>query len=154
MDQNPPDLTAKQYRALTKSSGNYWVTQFAACVLFMLLGCAGVVAAWGYGIGFSGDDAAGGDGLMSLFTASLFALGFVYLLKIRNRSTGLGKLRFAWAIRQAEHATLGNFRNVGRDMAALALAQKASRGELTEEELAGLQAMDPEFPYPWRIPPK
>ena len=52
------------------------------------------------------------------------------------------------------NATIGNFRNVSRDVAALALAEKASRGELTEEELAGLQTMDPEFPYPWRIPPK
>ncbi|MFJ6416716.1 hypothetical protein [Paeniglutamicibacter sp. NPDC091659] len=153
MDQTPQDLTAKQYKALTKSAGNYWVTQFAACVLFMLMGFAGVVAAWGYGIGFSGDDAAGGDGLMALFIASLFVGCFVYLLKIRKRSTGLGKLRFAWVIRQTEHATIANFRNVGRDMAALALAQKASKDELTKEELAGLQAMDPEFPYPWRIPP-
>jgi len=154
MDRNPQDLTAKQYKALSKSSGNYWLTQIAACVLFMLIGFAGVIAAWGYGIGFSGDDAAGGDGLMSLFIASLFVWGFVYLLKIRRQSTGLGRLRFVWVIRQTEHATIGNFRNVRRDMAALALAQKASRGELTEEELAGLQAMDPEFPYPWRIPPR
>ncbi|GGE93712.1 hypothetical protein [Mycetocola zhadangensis] len=154
METLPPDLTAEQYRALKKSAGGYWGIQFVACTLFVLLGIAGVVAAWGYGIGFTGGDAAAGDGLLSLITAAAFGACIVYLLTVYRKNTGLGRLRYAWVLRQTGLVNAGNVRNPVKDVRAMSLAQKASQGELTHDELAALQALDPNFPFPWRIPPR
>lgn len=148
MDDEPGEMTGDQYRKLKKSSGNYWVTQFGATLLMMLMFGAGVVASWGFGVGFSDPDSAGGDGFMSLLIFGLFLWCLVFLLRIRRRSTGLDRLRYTWVIRQMEHATVGNFRVASRDMTALALATKASQGQLTDDELQMLQSLDPAFPYP------
>lgn len=120
----------------------------------MLIFAAGVVASWGYGIGFSDPDTPAGDGFMSLLSFGLFFACFLYLLRIRRQSKGLGKLRYSWVIRQTERATVGNFRFPSRDLEALALARKAAQGVLSDEELEMLQGIDQDFPYPWRLPPR
>ena len=152
MQQDLPDLTAEQYKALKKNSAGYWRLQFAACILFVALGSAGVVATWGFGFSFDGDGYSAGDGLMAFFTAAAFAGGLVYLLRTYQPGNELGRLRYTWTIRQTGQAP--EFRTVNRDVKAMSLANKASRGTLTADELAGLQAFDPDFPYPWRIPPR
>ncbi len=154
MDNARAKMTEDQYKKLKKSSDNYWLIQFGATLLMMLMFGAGVVAAWGFGVGFSDPDSAGGDGLMSLLAFGLFLWCLVFLLRIRQRSTGLGQLRYTWVMRQTERDTVGNFRVASRDMAALALARKASQGQLTDDELQMLQALDVTFPYPWVVPPR
>lgn len=124
-------MTEDQYEALRKNSGNYWVTQFGLVWLMMLVFAAGVVVSWGYGIGISDPGSASGDGLMALLVFGLFLWCFLYLLKIRRRSTGLGRLRFTWVIRQSERATSGDFRLVRRDLVALKLAQGHRRESST-----------------------
>lgn len=146
MDDSRAELTPEQNRALKKSSAGYWGVQFAACAIMMLIFAAGVVASWGYGIGFSDPDTPAGDGFMSLLCFGLFFAGFLYLLKLGRQSTGLGKLRYSWVIHQTERATVGNFRSASRDLEALALARKAAQGVLSEEELEMLQGMDQKFP--------
>ena len=151
MHHDLPDLTAAQYKPLKKKTRGYWGFQFAACVFFVVLGSAGVVAAWGFGVPFTGDDTAAGDGFMSVLTAAAGAACLVYLLKKYRPANLLGRLRYAWTIRQIGQAP--QFRSVNLDLTAIALADKATQGTLTDEELAALQALDPNFPYPWRIPP-
>ena len=152
MQQDLPDLTPEQYKALKKNSSGYWSLQFAACILFVVLGSAGVVVAWGFGQPLTGDDTAAGDGFMSLLTAAAFAACTVYLGKKYRPGNALGRLRYAWTIRQTGQSP--RLRTVTQDMNAMSLANKASQGTLTTEELAALQALDPDFPYPWRIPPR
>ena len=153
MSNTPGEMTGDQYKKIRKSSDNYWVIQFGATLVMMLMFGAGVVASWGFGVGFSDPDSAAGDGLMSLLALGLFVWCLVFLLRVRQRSTGLGQLRYVWVIRQMEHATIGNFRVASRDMAALAMANRASQGKLTDDELQMLQALDVTFPYPSHIPP-
>jgi hypothetical protein len=153
MDGDRGEMTAAQYKALKKSAAGYWGLQFGACIVMMLIFAAGVVAAWGYGIGFTdGSDTPAGDGLMSLLCFGAFFGCFLYLWGVRRKSTGLGRLRYAWVIRQTERAVIGNLRSVPRDTVALGLAEKASQGKLTAEDLAMLQGLDPDLPYPWRMP--
>lgn len=94
MNDQPQDLTPQQYAKLRKSANGYWVTQITACVLMMMISGAGVVAVWGYGIGFSnGGKTPAGDGLMALLTFLAFLGCCIYLLRIRARHDALGRLR-------------------------------------------------------------
>ena len=90
--------------------------------------------------------------MMLILAAGAFFGCLLHLLAVRRKSTGLGRLRYAWVIRQTERATIGNLRSVPRDTVALGLAEKASQGKLTAEDLAMLQGLDPDLPYPWRMP--
>ena len=127
------------------SGKGYWATQITACAV-------GATALPALGIGFlsAGTDEPG-RGLILILAGFMFLGCLVWLVRSYRRMSTTQRAVYAWAITQ-QHGSADQ-RGIGSDVEMMASAAKASKGQLTHDELLGLAALRPENPYPGTMPP-
>lgn len=146
----------RHYRA-----GGYWAAQIGAAALMTIIcfGAGGILLfASPEFLSRSGEEPERGGGVMLM----LIGIGMLVLLinLIRSFASMNGEQRavYAWAVMQ-QHAsrTDGHPANPGavvNDLKILSIARRARRGELSADEIAALQQLRPDVPYPGTMPGK
>lgn len=130
----------------------YWVGQFVLLALFGVACLGG-----GLFILFAPESATcprggcerePGAGVMLLLAGVAFLIVLLWMVGRYRGSSAEQRAVYAWVIMQRH--TPGHH---SRDRESMALAARARRGELTRQEIARLQALRPEVPYPGKLPP-
>lgn len=137
----------------------YWVLQIAGSFTLMVL-----LAAWGWFLllapddvlSSSGEPAERGPGVMLLLCSLVFLFTVVWLIRKWRSISKEQRAVYAWAVMQ-QHASRTdgypvNPARVMNDFEILRVAGVASKGELSTEQFAALQALRPDVPYPGKLP--
>ena len=128
-----------------KTGNSYWVTQIAVSAF-------AAIAAPTLGIFlFIVEPDEPGMGLMLFLIGFMFLGCLVWLIRAYRRMSTTQRAVYAWAITQ-QHGSADQGR-ISSDLEMMASAAKASKGQLTHDELLNLAAMRPENPYPGTMPP-
>lgn len=142
-------MTASKPPRVYKGAG-YWTTQIAFSSLMMLLGFGGgafILFAPADVVSADGDPQRGA-GVMLVLVGVVFLCTLVWLIRKFAGSSKEQRAVHAWIIMQM-HA-----RGVGDDLNNLDVAKRGRDGRLSRAEIAALQALRPDVPYPGKLPPE
>lgn len=128
-------------------SGNgYWKSQIVICGLGALLGIVGGP------IAVVLDKEEPGRGVIYFLIGLLFLPFFISLLRKYLKSSKKQRAAYAWVIMQQNSELQADGLNPGNDAWALHMAEQARTGKITASEVADLQRLRPDVPYPGDTP--
>ncbi|TBN56483.1 hypothetical protein EYE40_03190 [Glaciihabitans arcticus] len=119
---------------------SYWITQIAVSAVFAIgAPITGVLM-------FSLKPDEPGMGVILILIGIAFFFCLLWLIRAYRSMSKQQRAIYAWAIAQQMAAT--DVRNPKSDGEAMTVASQAKDGALSPGELAALQALRPEVPYP------
>ena len=128
-------------------SGNgYWKTQIIVCGLGALLGIAGGP------IAIVLDREEPGRGVIYFLIGLLFLPFFISLLRKYLTSSKKQRAAYAWVIAQQQSELQADGLDPRNDAWAMQMAERARTGRIAASEVADLQRLRPEVPYPGDAP--
>lgn len=146
--------------AAPKYKGNvYWASQLVGMAAFTVglfaAGCF-LLFAPDEVLDASGEPPERGAGVMLIFCAILFGVGFIVFFRKWRKSSAEQRAVYAWAVMQ-QHSVRTDLHPINpargvTDARILGIAEDAKRGELTAAQIAQLQALRPDVPYPGWTP--
>ena len=128
------------------SGTGYWKSQIVICGLGALLGIVGGP------IAVVLDTEEPGRGVIYFFIGVLFLPVFLWLLRKYLRSSKKQRAAYAWVIMQQNSELQADGLNPRNDAWAMHMAERARTGTITASEVADLQRLRPDVPYPGDTP--
>ena len=128
-------------------SGNgYWRSQITICGLGALLGIVGGP------IALVLDTEEPGRGVIYFLVGLLFLPFFISLLRKYLTSSNKQRAAYAWVIAQQQSELQADGLDPRNDAWAMQMAERARTGRIAASEVADLQRLRPEVPYPGDAP--
>ena len=128
-------------------SGNgYWKSQIVICGLAALLGIVGGP------IAVVLDTEEPGRGVIYFFIGVLFLPFFISLLRKYLKSSKKQRAAYAWVIMQQNSELQADGLSPRNDAWAMHMAERARTGTIAASEVADLQRLRPDVPYPGDTP--
>jgi len=128
-------------------SGNgYWKSQIVICGLAALLGIVGGP------IAVVLDTEEPGRGVIYFFIGVLFLPFFISLLRKYLKSSKKQRAAYAWVIMQQNSELQADGLSPRHDAWAMHMAERARTGTIAASEVADLQRLRPDVPYPGDTP--
>ena len=93
-----------------------------------------------------------GRGVIYFFIGVLFLPVFLWLLRKYLRSSKKQRAAYAWVIMQQNSELQADGLNPRNDAWAMHMAERARTGTITASEVADLQRLRPDVPYPGDTP--
>ena len=128
------------------SGTGYWKSQIVICGLGALLGIVGGP------IAVVLDTEEPGRGVIYFFIGVLFLPVFLWLLRKYLRSSKKQRAAYAWVIMQQNSELQADGLNPRNDAWAMHMAERARTGTIAASEVADLQRLRPDVPYPGDTP--
>ncbi|MFG6477361.1 hypothetical protein ACFXP7_13345 [Microbacterium sp. P06] len=128
----------------------YWAGQIIACAVLGAGAIAGGIVI--IAVSGTGESEAGvGEGVVSIIVGIAFLVTLVWVVRKWVTSSKEQRAVYAWAIMQQQGARR-NASPAMNDARAMSIAAAARDGELTAADIANLQALRPEVPFPGTHP--
>ena len=128
------------------SGTGYWKSQIVICGLGALLGIVGGP------IAVVLDTEEPGRGVIYFVIGLLFLPFFISLLRKYLKSSKKQRAAYAWVIMQQNSGLQADGLNPRNDAWAMHMAERARTGTITASEVADLQRLRPDVPYPGDTP--